>query len=93
MERQHLKPSPRKPHPPSYDLHLIHRASSALLRSLMEMQDRITMLCGKLLRTRRPEEVYPISQQLRHAITEQVERVREKAVEVAIIDHIVDEDV
>ncbi len=93
MERQHLKPGPHKSPPASYDLHLIHRPLQPLLRLTLEMQDRITMLCGKLLRTRRPEEIHPISQQLRHAITEQVEHVREKAVEVAIVDQIVDQDV
>ena len=57
------------------------------------MQDRITILCRKLVGTRRPEEIHPISQQLRHAITEQVERIREKVVEVAVIDRIVDREI
>lgn len=57
------------------------------------MQDRITILCRKLLGTRRPDEIQPISQQLRHAITERVEHIREKVVEVVLIDRIVDQDV
>ena len=51
------------------------------------------MLCRKLLSTRHPEDIHPISQQLRHAITEQVERIREKAAAVVIIDRIVDQNV
>jgi len=51
------------------------------------------MLCRKLLRTRHPEEIHPVSQQLRHEISERVERIREKVVEVVLIDRIVDQDV
>jgi hypothetical protein len=59
----------------------------------VQMQDRITILCRKLLATRHPEEIQPVSQQLRHAIAERVERIREKVVEVVLIDRIVDQDV
>jgi hypothetical protein len=64
-----------------------------LLRFSVQMQDRITILCRKLLATRHPEEIQPVSQQLRHAIAERVERIREKVVEVVLIDRIVDQDV
>jgi hypothetical protein len=57
------------------------------------MQDRITILCRKLVATRHPEEIQPVSQQLRHAIAERVERIREKVVEVVLIDRIVDQHV
>jgi hypothetical protein len=57
------------------------------------MQDRITILCRKLLATRHPEEIQPVSQQLRRAIAERVERIREKVLEVVLIDRIVDQDV
>jgi hypothetical protein len=57
------------------------------------MQDRITILCRKLLGTRHPEKIRPISQQLRHEITQRVERIREKVVEVVLIDRIVNQDV
>lgn len=56
------------------------------------MQDRITILCRKLLGTGRPEEIHPISQQLRHEIRQRVERIREKVFEVVLIDRIVDQD-
>ena len=56
------------------------------------MQDQITPLCRKLLRTRLPDEIHPISQQLRHAITDQVERIRERVVGVAIIERIVERE-
>lgn len=50
------------------------------------------MLCRKLLGTRHPEEIHPISQQLRHEITRRVEHIREKVIEIVLIDRIVNQD-
>lgn len=51
------------------------------------------MLCRKLLWTRHPEEIHPLSEQLRHEITRRVEHIREKAIEMVLFDRIVNQDV
>jgi hypothetical protein len=53
------------------------------------MQDQITKLCRKLMETERPDELQPVSAQLRRAIHERVDHVREGALEVALLDRIV----
>lgn len=47
-------------------------------------------LCTKLVRAKDPDEVHPVATQLQRAIHERVERVRENAVEVAVVDRLVD---
>lgn len=42
--------------------------------------------------TRHSEEIHPISQQLRHEITRRVEHIREKVIEIVLIDRIVNQD-
>ena len=51
------------------------------------------MLCRKLLWTRHPEEIHPLSEQPRHEITRRVEHIREKAIEMVLFDRIVNQDV
>jgi hypothetical protein len=54
------------------------------------MQDKITKLCNKLVRARQIEDVYPVSEQLQAAIHDVLERVREDAMGVLMIDRVVD---
>ncbi len=56
------------------------------------MQDQITELCVRLLRAKEAEEARPVARQLQCAIRERLDRVRDNAVAVAIIDRIVDLD-
>lgn len=54
------------------------------------MRDQITRLCNRLMKTQNANEVRPVSAQLQRAIRERVEKVRENAVEVVLLDRIVD---
>lgn len=56
------------------------------------MQDQITTLCAKLVRAQEFEDVRPAAEQLQDAIRERMDRIRENAIEVAIVDRIVDSD-
>jgi len=56
------------------------------------MQDRITSLCSKLVRAEDPKELAPVAHQLKQAIRERVDSVREYAVELALLDQLVDGD-
>ena len=56
------------------------------------MQDLITALCRKLLATREPDQIRPTAEQLQHAISARLDRVREEAVALAIVDRMVDTD-
>ena len=53
------------------------------------MQDRITKLCTRLVAEDDPGELRPVAARLQSAIHERVERVRENAVTVAVVDQIV----
>ena len=53
------------------------------------MQDRITKLCTKLVAEDDPGKIRPVATQLQSAIHERVERVRENAFTVALVDQIV----
>jgi len=54
------------------------------------VQDQITKLCSRLLAEEDPAEVRPVAARLQSAIHERVERVRENAVEFALVDHLVE---
>lgn len=54
------------------------------------MQDKISKLCTRLVIEDDPSEFRPVAEQLQCAIHERVERVRENAVIVALVDHIID---
>ena len=53
------------------------------------MQDKITRLCNELVRARKFEDVYPASELLQAAIHD-LERVREDAIDLVMIDRVVD---
>lgn len=53
------------------------------------MPDKITKLCTKLVAEDDPGEIRPVAAQLQSAIHERVERVREGAFTVALVDQIV----
>ena len=53
------------------------------------MHDKITKLCTKLVAEDDPGEIRPVATQLQYAIHERVERVREDAFTVALVDQIV----
>ena len=53
------------------------------------MQDKITKLCTRLVAEDDPKEIQPVAAQLQSAIHEWVERVRENALEFALVDQIV----
>jgi hypothetical protein len=53
------------------------------------VQDRITKLCTRLLAEDDPGEIRPVAAQLQSAIHERVERVRESAFTVVLVDQIV----
>ena len=53
------------------------------------MQDKITKLCIRLVAEEDPREIQPAAAQLQSAIHERVERVRENALEFALVDQIV----
>jgi hypothetical protein len=56
------------------------------------MRDQITELCTRLLRAEEPAEVQPVEEQLQDAIRERVERVRNDAIRIAMIERMVDLD-
>ena len=53
------------------------------------MPDKITKLCSRLVAEDDPGEIRPVAAQLQFAIHERVERVREDAFTVALVDQIV----
>lgn len=53
------------------------------------MPDKITKLCTRLVAEVDPGEIRPVGAQLQSAIHERVERVREDAFTVALVDQIV----
>jgi hypothetical protein len=53
------------------------------------VQDKITKLCTRLVAEDDPNELRPVAAQLQSAIRERVERVRENALTVALVDQIV----
>lgn len=56
------------------------------------MQDKITKLCNELVRAQETKDIYPVSRKLRAAIHDALERVREDALEIVMIDRVVDHD-
>ncbi len=56
------------------------------------MHDKITKLCNQLVRARKLEDVYPASEQLQAAIHDVLEKVREDAMDMVMIDRLVDHD-
>jgi uncharacterized protein YeeX (DUF496 family) len=52
-------------------------------------QDQITRLCSRLMKADQ-QELHPVAKQLRRAIHDQVDRVRENAFEVALVDRLTD---
>lgn len=53
------------------------------------MPDKITRLCTRLVAEDDPGEIRPVAAQLQSAIHDRVERVREDAFTVALVDQIV----
>lgn len=53
------------------------------------MQDRIANLCARLLETREPAEIRPVANDLRSAIHDHIDRVREAAYEIFLLDRVV----
>jgi len=53
------------------------------------MPDRISTLCARLLDTQEPEEVRPLADDLRSAIHEQIDKLREAACEILLLDRVV----
>jgi len=53
------------------------------------MPDRITHLCARLLETEEPEEIRPIANDLRSAIHEHIDKVRETAWGILLLDRVV----
>ena len=45
---------------------------------MLRMEDRIRRLCSELLATRDDEEIGPILAELRHALHQHIERLRER---------------
>lgn len=54
------------------------------------MLDPITALCDRLVTTEDPKELRPVAAELQSAIRERVARVRENALEVALVTQMVD---
>ncbi len=54
------------------------------------MLDQITTLCAKLIGAQETDDIQPVAEELQDAIRERMDRIRENAIEVAIIDRIVD---
>jgi hypothetical protein len=54
------------------------------------VQDKITKLCRRLVAEDDPHELRPVAFQLQCAIRERLERVRENAVVVALVDQMID---
>lgn len=53
------------------------------------MSDRITSLCTRLLETEEPAEISPVADDLRYAIHEHIDKVRETACEILLFDRVV----
>jgi hypothetical protein len=53
------------------------------------MSDNITKLCVRLLKAEHPDELQPAAAQLKQAIRERFDAVREGALEVALLDRLV----
>lgn len=52
------------------------------------MGDKIIGLCGRLLETENEDAVGPVAAELRQAIRDRIETVRQEFVDIALIDHI-----
>ena len=52
------------------------------------MQDRITNLCARLLKTEEPTEIRPVAADLRLAIHDRVDQARETACKILLLDRI-----
>ena len=52
------------------------------------MRDHITKLCDDLISAEDSQELYPASEQLQEAIHQRVERVRQDAVGLVMIDRV-----
>lgn len=53
------------------------------------MPDRITSLCARPLAAEEPDEICPVADDLRSAIHEHIDKVRETACEILLLDRIV----
>jgi len=53
------------------------------------MADRITSLCARLVQTEEAAEIRPVADDLRSAIHEHIDKVREIACEILLLDRIV----
>ena len=53
------------------------------------MSDKITKLCVRLLKAEHPDELQPVASELKQAIRERFDAVRESALEVALLDRLV----
>lgn len=53
------------------------------------MPDRITSLCARLLKTEKVEDSRPVADDLRSAIHEHIDKVRETACEILLLDRVV----
>jgi len=53
------------------------------------MTDRITSLCIRLLQTEEPAEIRPVANDLRSAIHEHIDQVRETACQILLLDRVV----
>ena len=54
------------------------------------MQDHITALCNRLMKTDDPKQLRPVATELQSAIRERFDRVRENALGVAVVTQIVE---
>ena len=54
------------------------------------MQDHITALCNRLMKTDDPKQLRPVAAELQSAIRERFDRVRENALGVAVVTQIVE---
>lgn len=53
------------------------------------MPDEITKLCFRLIRAEDPDELRPAATELKEAIRQRFETVRENALEIALLDRLV----
>ena len=53
------------------------------------MADRITSLCARLVQTEEAAEIRPVADDLRSAIHEHIDKVRETACEILLLDRVV----
>lgn len=72
-------------------MRLIRRVCYVLFLSVRElfMVDRITNLCARLLETEEPAEIRPVADDLRSAIHEHIDSVRETACGILLLDRVV----